>query len=364
MFDFQLFRYRPVGSTDGAAVPHVRVHASNAAQTAVSASVVRSVFEALRFSAVDGADAGAEGAPHRCAIRISVASHDLESPAGPCLAEDERGRLYGTAAGWTWCGPSYQLKARHAECSVHLVLAPACAASPFASPYRPSAYHPSASPVIAYGLRHALTSLLPFTGWIPIHGAALRRNDTGVLITGPSGSGKSTLAAGLVARGWTCASDDLLMVPPRSASPADRSVLHGLSRGVRLLPDARSRLMPDLAETGAIRTSGDSFFGAENKDWFDLPTSAPVTPSTIILPEIVDAGTSRLCPVAPHVGLRALLEQMPPVATLPPRAAQSVIQTAGRLVRDAEVVALRAGRDLYDDPGTLSDLILDAHCYA
>jgi hypothetical protein len=60
------------------------------------------------------------------------------------------------------------------------------------------------------GLWHlVLECIHPDVHWRAIiHGAALARNDRGLVLAGPSGSGKTTLAAGLVSRGFDYLSDD------------------------------------------------------------------------------------------------------------------------------------------------------------
>ena len=60
-----------------------------------------------------------------------------------------------------------------------------------------------------YCLSNVFAALLYQRGIIPIHSAALKFNDSLVMICGNSGSGKSTLLASMISRGFTLFSDDV-----------------------------------------------------------------------------------------------------------------------------------------------------------
>jgi hypothetical protein len=197
-------------------------------------------------------------------------------------------------------------------------------------------------------------------GWPPLHGAALAappdsesgsaKLPSGILLVGPSGTGKSTLTAGLIRRGWTCASDDLLVVCPEAVEDDGSTTVAGLSRGVRLLPDARARLDMNASGTATV-------FGGEEKAWHDVPSAPRVHPTCLLVPTITNRDRSRLRPLSPARAVGAVLEQMHPVRVLPPSVAAATLSAAGRLVQGASVFTLEAGRDLYHDPRRLADLL-------
>ena len=284
-------------------------------------------------------------------VTITASPGSLPPPAVP-LAEDERATLYNTSTGWEWHGTSYHLVAHTADPSIRIVL------------------HTSHSDlsglnrrlILAYAVRHVATSMLPHTGWMPLHGGALEApSGEGVLIVGPSGSGKSTLSAGLVLRGWACVSDDLLILSSYApgedrpqTSPSGTVRIEGLTTDIRLRQDVSEQLHDALSKrshpTG--QSSPAVAYGAETKCGYRAAAHPATHARLLVLPSITDAPVSRLEPVSSYAGLRAVLKQMPPIAI-----ARRVLQTAGDLVRPCSCVRLHAGRDLYDDPGALEDLL-------
>ncbi len=79
----------------------------------------------------------------------------------------------------------------------------------------------------ALGRPHCRSEVLPYLEWgvnwtvirsclhfAQFHAATLVRDRRAVIIAGNSGAGKSTLAAGLLARGWHYATDELTLVDP------------------------------------------------------------------------------------------------------------------------------------------------------
>ena len=60
---------------------------------------------------------------------------------------------------------------------------------------------------------HTVTSALEATEtYLPLHGAALTRDDKTVLLLAESGGGKTTLTLGLMRRGWQPLADDIVLV--------------------------------------------------------------------------------------------------------------------------------------------------------
>lgn len=76
---------------------------------------------------------------------------------------------------------------------------------------------------------------------VPVHGACVARNRSGILLCGFSGAGKSTLSFACARAGWTFISDDCTWLLPDSE---DREAI-GRPREARLRPDARL-LFPEL----------------------------------------------------------------------------------------------------------------------
>ena len=58
----------------------------------------------------------------------------------------------------------------------------------------------------------AITTSWRRLGWVPLHAAAVARDDCGAILCAPSGGGKTTLAAALLRRGWRTLGDDKLLL--------------------------------------------------------------------------------------------------------------------------------------------------------
>ena len=105
----------------------------------------------------------------------------------------------------------------------------------------------AARPLPGDTLQHLLVDqVLPLalsrSGRTLLHASAVHVPGVGALaFAGPSGRGKSTLAAALASRGSGVLSDDCLSVEQDDSGIR----VHPAYGGLRLWPDARSRLMPD-----------------------------------------------------------------------------------------------------------------------
>jgi hypothetical protein len=209
------------------------------------------------------------------------------------------------------------------------------------------------------GLRHALLVLLPRIGRFGIHaaGVVLGPEEDAVVLCGPSGCGKSTLTVGLLERGARLLSDDVVVLrPPRSDT--EEGQLHGLTRRIRLTADGWER---------SSFTDGDRAGDAPGAHKHTIRDEAlgpdaraeAGTPRRLVFPTITDRPTSRLVSVEAPTALRRLLEQMHPPAVLPRAAARAQFDAASRLLRQSTCHVLEAGRDLYDNPARIRDLLDD-----
>ncbi len=102
------------------------------------------------------------------------------------------------------------------------------------------------APVLADILtRRVLPRLTSLHGRMPVHAAALARDDGAVLLFGTSGAGKSTLTAALATAGWRIMSDDMSILSgwddPHVWQTAPGVSLWADSRAALGLPDSRCR---------------------------------------------------------------------------------------------------------------------------
>ncbi len=118
-------------------------------------------------------------------------------------------------------------------------------------------------PVLADILtRRVLPRLTSLHGRMPVHAAALARDDGAVLLFGASGAGKSTLTAALARAGWRIMSDDMSIL-----NGSDDPHVWRTAPGVSLWQDSCAALALPEARCRPIE-------GYEGKFWF-LPEPAP-----------------------------------------------------------------------------------------
>ena len=288
--------------------------------------------------------------PGPVSVRLSRREPSPSRPGGTStvIASDERGCLTRSDQGWEWTRPGYDLVVQSSADR---------AAAHFHEPTEGSLERRR----VAYALRHALTALFPRRDRYSIHAAGVfpREAPGGGLIAGPSGSGKSTLTAGLVDQGWGCLSDDhLALVPPETE--AETAWVYGMTRGIRLRPDAWSRFNEADLEEPSTGTERPLYGGAGKRTygpgWKADPAESAV-PRWILFSEITDRSESRLVRIGAAEALGQLLNQMHPPAALPESAAAAQLDAAAALIRQSECYHLSAGRDLHDDPGRLARLL-------
>lgn len=362
--------YTLAGAADASTAPSVRV--VEAVPTAPRMRTWDAIARALSLRPVADAEQDARTGP---TLRITVvpgasarAPQDIP-PSWTHVATDRRGTAWRTPQGWMWKAPGFWLALPTDGCSARVEWTLA-----------PDAGHQRT--VRAHAFRHALTMLLPRTGWMPLHGAGLCAppghplDGTVLLLVGPSGCGKSTLTAGLLQRGWRCISDDLLALAP--PDPSEAIAVRSLTRDVRLCPDAWVRLG---FGTDAEAAPMDSLFGADangqpkhalappaaledgadaEADDGSLAPALAKTPACVLLPTIVSDARSRLRPAAQAAALPAMLSQMQPPALLTPAVAQAQLDRVAAVLRSGTAFHLDAGHDLYRDPGALAALLADA----
>jgi hypothetical protein len=200
---------------------------------------------------------------------------------------------------------------------------------------------------------YGLLKLLRPLGSYWLHAAGVvSQEGTSILIVGPSGSGKSTLTIGLIRQGWSYLSDDALL-------------LRRQPEGVAALAWRRHASV----DSNAASAYADLPLGEETAD----PTGKPkrrvgieavyparhrtdCLPRVLLFPRIVPYAPSMLAPLAPPTALKQLLFESGPAlfdhATMPQH-----LSVLTHLLRQAAPYELRAGLDLYREPGKLSELL-------
>ena len=182
-----------------------------------------------------------------------------------------------------------------------------------------------------------------------VHAAALRDpRGRGWCIIGASGSGKSTTTSLLAKLGWSVGTDDISFMTAGSKGLTD---LVAWRERVGLLPDSAS----------AIRQSGGVPVGSRRKSgWFAEELGAPwvdrVTPEVLVFPTAsADLATS-VRPLRAKEAMSRLMHSSQWVS-LDGDLADEHLGLMTRLATQARAFDATVGRDLFDRPEILAELI-------
>jgi hypothetical protein len=211
-----------------------------------------------------------------------------------------------------------------------------------------------------------ILKLLRPLGIYSLHAAGLAtRGGEGVLIVAPSGSGKSTLTIGLIRAGWNYLSDDAVL-------------LRAGSEGIEALACRKSFYI----DAARAKHYSDFSLGSEEPDSnggqrravgvneaYPEQYRARCLPRILIFPRITPHAQSALTPMPRINALRLLLAQSGP-QLFDRQTMSEHLQLLKTLLEQAEPYEINAGRDLYDEPAKLMDLIeqsqgrnIAAHCH-
>lgn len=198
------------------------------------------------------------------------------------------------------------------------------------------------------GLIHLLSPL----GFYDLHAAALTRDRIGYLFLGESGSGKSSTALSLVRQGWHYVSDDALFLRP-SADGIESLAF----RKHFYLDPVLSRQFPEIAPHLKGSAMGD-----HAKRFLDVEAVYPgrfqpsCIPGVLIYTQIVPQHESKLIPVDKTTAFIKLMRQS--ASLFFKRQAVNVhLEAMKQLVSQAYSYELFAGRDLYEEPERISEIL-------
>jgi hypothetical protein len=201
-----------------------------------------------------------------------------------------------------------------------------------------------------------LCKLLRPLGYYSLHAAGVvTPAGGGLLIVGNSGSGKSTLTIGLARQGWGYLSDDavLLRLHPEgvAALAFRRHVYVDADATPRYADLPLGEAMPDTAGRARRRVCIEAVYPAQQR--------RTCLPRVLLVVRIVPQACSTLRPLDGPGTLRQLLAHSGPQLfdreTMPQH-----LEVLKRLVQQATAYELRAGRDLYQQPGLLMHLLHEA----
>ncbi len=209
-------------------------------------------------------------------------------------------------------------------------------------------------PLLIFGHRHRYYGL---------HANALADGQRDYLVIGPSGSGKSTLTVRLLAQGWRCGGDDLIML-----RAADRVTAGGIGQeAVRALGLRRDFALSagTLAYCPQVPTTTVDLCAVGGKEIVAataLTTAAlqwEFRPTCLLFATIMDQAESALVPLESSQALVTLAQQSAGILT--DRAiGQAQLDLLARLCQQASSYRLLLGRDLFTHPQRVAALLQGA----
>jgi hypothetical protein len=196
-----------------------------------------------------------------------------------------------------------------------------------------------------------LMEMLKHRGLYGLHAAALTKDGTCYLFPGDAGSGKTTTALGLLKRGFRYLADDKVLLREED----DRITALAFTRRFNIDP-GMSRVYPELGFLDEIEP-----LPASDKRPFDVSQVYPnvfvpsCTPRFIVHLELTGDATSRIVPLSRRVSFSRLVHQT--IFSFEKAIAGKQLKLLGGLVRSTESYVLYRGKDVYEVPERVAELL-------
>lgn len=188
-----------------------------------------------------------------------------------------------------------------------------------------------------------------------LHANGVSYKGRGVLFVGDSGSGKTTLTLACLRAGWSCISDDALVL--HSTTEAVEALAY--RRGFSCDQDLSHRF-PELgpfAETAPVVASRKRLVNLETV--FSGQFAARCVPKGIFFPRVGAEHESHLVSMGATTALTRLIQQSPGILTQP-EFAQPQLETLRQLVEQAPAFELISGTDIFGEPSAVQNLLGEA----
>jgi hypothetical protein len=204
----------------------------------------------------------------------------------------------------------------------------------------------------------SLLWLLPQHGLYALHANSLVRDGVGVFFSGSSGSGKSTLSLSLIRQGWRYLSDDITLI--RHCQDGIEAI--AFQKGFSFDPNLVNHY-PELNHP--LETP---FFNGQ-KRFLDISLIYPdrfqssCFPKVLISPKIVSQDRSRIIPIDRAEALILLIENSGGFM-VDKGIVTKQMEVFKQLVYQTSSYQLLAGRDLYEEPERISEVLSDLKAYS
>jgi hypothetical protein len=210
--------------------------------------------------------------------------------------------------------------------------------------------------VILYAVQAALRR----AGLYQFHAGCVLSSDhpderSAILLVGDSGCGKSTLTATLVGNGWNFVSDDNLMLCDSAAGIEAWALRRYFTFDEATLQACN--LMSFKESIGGRVPGKTEKFRFYARQAFPGKFVAKCLPGAIVFPTVSGEPQSRVEPLKQGDALARLIRQCP-WATCDAAAAPLHLQALSKLVSQTRSFTLFAGRDVFEHPASISDLLV------
>jgi hypothetical protein len=198
--------------------------------------------------------------------------------------------------------------------------------------------------------------ILKYNALYSLHSAALYSNGVGYLFSGESGSGKTTTTLSLVCNGFKYVSDDSLLLEDIDGE----IIAHSLTKTFNVDRDLAGRFSGVVREE--ILPAGRGTKTPVHIDQHIPDSFIPhLRPDVVVFLKIIPEKKSNIYPLNQVEVFRRLLKQT--VLAADKEVSQNQIKTLGRLVRQVRGFELLSGRDIYEDPACLVNLMAETGCH-
>ncbi len=202
-----------------------------------------------------------------------------------------------------------------------------------------------------------LLKLLRSVGLYGLHAAGVvSPTGLGLLVVGESGCGKSTLAIRLIREGWCYLSDDTVLL--RLQPEGVEALAFRKPFSINTDNDPEYADLPLGGEDGP-HSSGKKKRRVDIQDAYPEQYVTGCVPQMVIFPVIIPELQSTLHPIGRLSALGRLLSQSGP-QLFDKRTMPHHLEVLNRLVSHCRIFELRAGLDLYREPGTFDRLVSEA----
>ncbi|MDR4495013.1 MAG: hypothetical protein R3B74_11430 [Nitrospirales bacterium] len=199
-----------------------------------------------------------------------------------------------------------------------------------------------------------LISLLQSRETYMIHAAGLGTPEgEGVIFVAPSGSGKSTLTLGLIRKGWTYLSDDILFLRSSGAcieAFAGRKTFYVVKERAEQYEDW------PFGESDCPDRDGNPRQEILVHQRYPMQFHGRTRPGVVVLPAIVRRSKSCLIPLERGAAIKDMLRESS-IGLTGQQILPGQLAVISRLVGQCQVFRLEAGKDLYQHPEFFSDLL-------